>query len=58
MQISASRIELSADGVTLDISDTPLASTKTGFEESGVYLGVIAKMHHPERAAAYIQVIF
>ena len=45
--------ELSADGVTLDISDTPLIA-QAGFEES-VYLGVIANAPHPERAAAYIR---
>jgi hypothetical protein len=45
--------ELSADGVTLDISDTPLIA-QAGFEGS-VYLGVIANAPHPERAAAYIR---
>lgn len=45
--------ELSADGLTLDISDTPLIA-QAGFEES-VYLGVIANAPHPERAAAYIR---
>ena len=45
--------ELSADGVTLDISDTPLIA-QAGFEEP-VYLGVIANAPHPERAAAYIR---
>ena len=44
---------LSADGVTLDISDTPLIA-QAGFEEP-VYLGVIANAPHPERAAAYIR---
>lgn len=45
--------ELSADGLTLDISDTPLIA-QAGFEES-VYLGIIANAPHPERAAAYIR---
>lgn len=45
--------ELSADGVTLDISDTPLIA-QAGFGEP-VYLGVIANAPHPERAAAYIR---
>ena len=45
--------ELSADGVTLDISDTPLIA-QAGFE-GFVYLGVIANAPHPERAAAYIR---
>ena len=53
MQISAAWTELSADGVTLDISDTPLIA-QAGFEGS-VYLGVIANAPHPERAAAYIR---
>ena len=45
--------ELSADGLTLDISDSPFIA-QAGFEES-VYLGVIANAPHPERAAAYIR---
>ena len=48
--------ELSADGVTLDISDTPLIA-QAGFEGS-VYLGVIANAPHPERAACLYSLSF